>query len=133
MGCGPYVNGAYNAAHGAAAISYLQDTDIPLAFRYRTDGTGMFGLFGDGTLEPAWSPSGLSFGLMAILYETPRRLAVSGGDDAGFTVLAGSSPDGGSAHVLIAALRCDSLVITGTSMSDGHGTAIRKKSSGKAK
>lgn len=102
MGCGAYVDTAYNAAHAAAAISYLQDTDLPLAFRYRTDGTGLFGLFGDGAIEPAWSPSGLAFGLLAQVYSTPRRVATEGGDESGFTMLGGCSADGASCHVLIA-------------------------------
>ncbi|MEP0774303.1 MAG: hypothetical protein HRF46_08060, partial [Acidobacteriota bacterium] len=88
VGCRPYVTGAYNAAHLAAAVTHLQDTDLPMACRYRTDGTGMFGLFGDGLSEPAWSRSGLAFALLARVYETPLRLAASGGDGAGVTVLA---------------------------------------------
>lgn len=102
VGCSPYVVGAYNGAHLAAALSYLQDTDIPLAFRYRTDGYGMFGLFGDGVVDPLYSPSGLAQLLWAGFLETPTRVAAVGGDNAGFTVLAGRNDSTGVAHVLIA-------------------------------
>lgn len=102
VGCRPFVKGAYNAAHLAAAVSHLQDTDLPLAFRYRTDGTEMFGLFGDGTAEPAWGRTGLAFLLLAKLYETPVRLAAAGGDGAGVTVLAGRDQTGSRLRVLIA-------------------------------
>jgi len=102
VGCRPYVTGAYNAAHLAAAITHLQDTDLPLAFRYRTDGMNMFGLFGDGEVEPAWGRTGLAFLLLARLYETPVRLHAEGGDGAGVTVLAGRDPSGSRVQILIA-------------------------------
>ncbi len=102
VGCRPYVTGAYNAAHLAAALTHLQDTDLPLAFRYRTDGTEMFGLFGDGAVEPVWGRTGLAFRLLARLYETPVRLAAEGGDGAGVAVLAGRDGSGGRLRVLIA-------------------------------
>jgi hypothetical protein len=102
VGCSPYVLSAYNGAHLAAALTYLQDTDIPLAFRYRTDGYGMFGLFGDGRVDPLYSPSGLAQLLWAGFLETPTRVAADGGDQAGFTLLAGRNDSTGVAHVLIA-------------------------------
>lgn len=102
VACRPFVKGAYNAAHLAAAVSHLQDTDLPLAFRYRTDGTEMFGLFGDGTVEPAWGRTGLAFLLLAKLCETPVRLSAAGGDGAGVTVLAGRDQAGSRLRVLIA-------------------------------
>lgn len=102
LGCRPYLKGAYNAAHLVAALSHLQDTDLPLAFRYRTDGVEAFGLFGDGVTEPAWGRTGLAFRLLAKLYETPVRLAAQGGDGAGVTLLAGRSEAGSRVRVLIA-------------------------------
>lgn len=101
VGCASYVTGAYNAAHAAAALVYLQDTDIAMAFRYRTDGAGMFGLFGFSG-EPAWARSGLAYALFAHLATTPVRLVATGGDEAGFAVLGGRSTDGRLAHVLVA-------------------------------
>lgn len=100
-GCHLVIETAYNAAHAAAAMIYLQDTDIPMAFRYRTDGTGMFGLCGDGREEPEWSRSGLAFRLWAELDATPVRVAAAGGDEEGFAVLAARSGDGRSARVLV--------------------------------
>lgn len=83
VGCRPSITGAYNAAHLVGAVTHLQDTDLPLAFRYRTDGTEMFGLSGDGVTESQWSRSGLTFRLLVRLYDTPLRLAAQGGDGAG--------------------------------------------------
>lgn len=102
VGCRPYVTGAYNAAHLVAAVTHLQDTDLPMACRYRTDGTGMFGLFGDDASEPRFSRSGLAFQLLARVYETPLRLAASGGDGAGVTVLAGRDEAGTQVRILMA-------------------------------
>mgnify|MGYP005843943885 CR=1 FL=1 len=102
VGCRPYVTGPYNAAHLVGAVTHLHDTDLPLAFRYRTDGTEIFGLFGDGVTESEWSRSGLAFRLLARLYGTPLRLAAQGGDGAGVTVLAGRNEVGDTVRVLIA-------------------------------
>lgn len=101
-GCDLVVESAYNAAHAAAALAYLQDTDITMAFRYRTDGTGMFGMCGDGISEPEWSRSGLAFTFWAELARTPIRLPTMGGDTEGFAVIAGRSADGMSVRVLVA-------------------------------
>jgi len=101
-GCRLVVESAYNAAHAAAALAYLQDTDITMAFRYRTDGVGMFGMCGDGLSEPEWSRSGLAFRLWAEFARTPLRLNTTGGDTEGFAVIAGRSEDGASARVLVA-------------------------------
>ncbi len=101
-GCRPYVTGAYNAAHLVGAITHLQDTDLPLAFRYRTDGPQAFGLFGDGDVEPAWGRTGLAFLVLRKLYETPVRLAATGGDGAGITVLAGRNPSGSQVRIAVA-------------------------------
>jgi hypothetical protein len=100
-GCHLVIEWAYNAAHAAAAMIHLQDTDIPMAFRYRTDGTGMFGLCGDGREEPEWSRSGLAFRLWAELAGTPVRVEATGGDEEGLAVLAGRSDHGRSARVLV--------------------------------
>lgn len=43
---------AYATAHPISALSYLQDTEAPFCFRYRTDGYEVFGLFGDGVTQP---------------------------------------------------------------------------------
>ncbi|HPC82596.1 MAG TPA: hypothetical protein P5234_04765 [Thermoanaerobaculaceae bacterium] len=101
-GCRLVVESAYNAAHAAGALAHLQDTDIGMAFRYRTDGTGLFGMCGDGVSEPEWSRSGLAFRLWAELFGTPVRLATMGGDTEGFAVIAGRSADGASVRVLVA-------------------------------
>ncbi len=106
LGCRPYLAGAYNAAHLVAALTHLQDTDLPLAFRYRTDGVEMFGLFGDGVVEPAWGRTGLAFLALAQLYETPVRMAARGGDGAGVTILAGGDESGSRLRVLIANQAC---------------------------
>ncbi len=106
LGCRPYLAGGYNAAHLVAALTHLQDTDLPLAFRYRTDGVEMFGLFGDGAVEPAWGRTGLAFLALAQLYETPVRLATHGGDGAGVTILAGGDGSGSRLRVLIANQAC---------------------------
>ncbi len=91
---------AYATAHTISALSYLQDTEAPFCFRYRTDGYEVFGLFGDGVTQPLYSPSGLAFLLLADLDTTPIRLPATGTDDAGFTVLAGRQAEG-SGEILI--------------------------------
>ncbi len=105
-GCRPYLTGAYNAAHLVAALTQLQDTDLPRAFRYRTDGVDMFGVLGDGVVEPAWGRTGLAFFALAQLYETPVRLATRGGEGAGVTILAGRDESGSRVRVLIATQGC---------------------------
>jgi hypothetical protein len=101
-GCRPYVTGVYNASHLVGAIAHLEDTDLPFAFRYRTDGPQAFGLFGDGNVEPEWGRTGLAFLVLRKLYETPVRLAATGGDGSGITVLAGRNPSGSQVRVAVA-------------------------------
>jgi len=89
VNCGPRVLSAYSAAHLVSAINYWQDTDIALAFRYRTDAYPIFGLFGDGEEYPLYSPSGWAYLLLDAFHTSSVRLQVEGGDEAGYTIMAG--------------------------------------------
>jgi xylan 1,4-beta-xylosidase len=100
-GCPALFPSAYNAAHAVAAMTYWQDTDIPIAYRYRTDGFDVFGLFGDGRRFPPYARAGLAYRLFAGFADAPERLATTGGDDGGYTVLAGRSVTG-AVQVLVA-------------------------------
>jgi len=89
VNCGSSVLSAYSAAHLVSAITYWQDTDIVLAFRYRTDAYPIFGLFGDGEEYPRYSPSGWAYLFLDAFRDHAVRLHTEGGDDAGYTIMAG--------------------------------------------
>jgi xylan 1,4-beta-xylosidase len=92
----------------SAALTYMQDTRIDRAFIFRGDAamdnpkyklgdftTQMFNH--DGTpMVNAWG-----YIAMGHMQDTPQRVAVTGGDDKGFAVLAGRSADGDRVQVLI--------------------------------
>jgi xylan 1,4-beta-xylosidase len=92
----------------SAALTYMQDTRIDRAFIFRGDAamdnpkyklgdftTQMFNH--DGTpMANAWG-----YIVMGHMQDTPERIAVTGGDDRGFAVLAGRSVGGDRVQVLI--------------------------------
>ena len=94
------------AAYQAAALAYLQDAPIERAVLFRADTgwdpyhkfrdpAGMFGLGGEVDARA------LAFTLHGRMQATPRRVAVSGGDDKGYAVLAGRSAAGDVVQVLV--------------------------------
>lgn len=92
----------------SAALSYMQDTKIDRAYLFRGDaamrnpqykkGDGHVQMFNsDGTpMLNAWG-----FIAMGQMQRTPQRLAVTGGDDKGFVVLAGKDESSRTVQVLI--------------------------------
>lgn len=94
------------AVFQAAAIAYLQDAPIERAVLFRADTgwdpyhkfrdpAGMFGLGGEVDARAQ------AFTLHGRLQATPSRLAVTGGDDKGYAVLAGRSAAGNVVQVLV--------------------------------
>ena len=92
----------------SAALTYMQDTRIDRAFIFRGDAamdnpkyklgdftTQMFNH--DGTpMVNAWG-----YIAMGHMQDTPQRIAVTGGDDKGYAVLAGRNATGSEIQVLI--------------------------------
>jgi len=85
---------AKGAAYTASFLAYMQDTPIVISNRYRGNGGGIastgMGLFNDdGTYKkPAYTYLAHRW-----LLDTPLRLAATGSDALGYTVLAGKSAD----------------------------------------
>ncbi len=88
---------ALNAALTVSAISYLQDSDLSKAFRYRTD-EYLFGLFRD---NGDYSYSGLALKAIGEFRKTSVRLYTTGGDSMGTTILAGKSQTDDKINLLI--------------------------------
>lgn len=98
------------AAFCASALTYLQDeADVVLAHHYRGDYVEdaqqrplPIGLFGGSGQQPVPLPRAWAFRLHGRMQLTPDRVAVTltGGNQFGFAVLAGASPDGSEVQVL---------------------------------
>ncbi|MBI5693317.1 MAG: hypothetical protein HZC55_24830 [Verrucomicrobia bacterium] len=87
------------AAFYASTLACLLEAGIDRAFQYCGDRHPGLGLHDLRTGEPqisAWS-----FAAWKQLLETPERLAATGGDDRGYAIVAGRSPDGARVQVLI--------------------------------
>ncbi len=96
---GPAPAGAYWAAHLAASVSYWQDTRLAQAYRsWPSAAPGLALLDAQGGLTTA----GQAYRLLGLLDRTPRRLLTQGGDELGFTLLAGKSDDGNLVQIVIA-------------------------------
>jgi hypothetical protein len=90
---------AREAAQLVASATCWQDTRLSLAFRsWPGMGTAPGLLAAGGGL----SPLGRAFLLMGRFEDTPRRVAVQGGDQLGYALLAGKSKDGKLVQVAIA-------------------------------
>ncbi len=87
------------AAYMSAAMIYLQDTGVARAFLYRGDAFPYMGLF---STAGAPKPRAAARWLWARLLDTPVRLKTSGGDQRGFTLLAGRDANGTRVQVLVA-------------------------------
>jgi xylan 1,4-beta-xylosidase len=85
------------AAFLASVLVYLQDSSLDRAFFYRGDATAL-GLF---DLEGRPRKQALAFKAVGSMRDTPERLAATGGDTQGLTVLAGRSPDGKTVQILL--------------------------------
>jgi xylan 1,4-beta-xylosidase len=96
------------AAFDSAALTYMQDTILARAFLFRGD-AGMGTAknpdpdFTNRTYEQDGSPrpSGYSFEAIGRMLETPERLAVKGGDENGFAVIAGRDSGHSEVQILI--------------------------------
>ena len=90
---------AYEAARLVASQTYWQDTRLSQAFRSWPGAEA-----GPGLLAPGGelSRQAQAFLLMGRFEDTPRRLAAQGGDELGFTILAGKSGDGKLVHIAVA-------------------------------
>jgi hypothetical protein len=76
----------------------MQDSKLARAVFYRADAHGQFGLIAaDGT----FTKTGDAFEAVGTMNRTPSRLATSGGDDQGFGVEAGRSPNHDEIRVLL--------------------------------
>lgn len=97
---------AKGAAYTGSFLAYMQDTPIVVSGRYRgngggTGGTGMGLFYDDGTYKkPAYTYLAHRW-----LLDTPLRLATTGSDTAGYTVLAGKSTAGDAVTVVISDLQ----------------------------
>jgi hypothetical protein len=86
------------ASFTATALMYLQDAPVDMAHYYRGDaGHGMSLLNSDGS----YRKKAYGFQATGVMLDTPRRLAVTGGDTVGFAVLAGLSDDDRVVQILI--------------------------------
>lgn len=94
------------AIYQAAALVYLQDAPVERAVLFRADTgwdpyhrfrdpAGVFGLGGEVDARAR------AFALQARMQATPRRVAIGGGDDKGYAVLAGRSEAGDLVQVLV--------------------------------
>jgi xylan 1,4-beta-xylosidase len=91
------LRGADNAAFVATTLIYLQDASVDRAIYYRGDASWM------GLFDLAKKPYKPAYAIRALgeMKNTPERIAATGGDDEGFAVLAGKSPDGKTVQILI--------------------------------
>ncbi len=98
-GSAAWRSGPYGAAYLVAGETYWQDTRLAQAY------------YGGATPEAQsdlWEASGTptcagqALAMLGRFKSTPRRLVAQGGDDLGFTLLAGKSEDGRLVHILIA-------------------------------
>ncbi|MFL9840453.1 hypothetical protein ABS767_05705 [Sphingomonas sp. ST-64] len=97
---------ADNAAFIAAAAVYMQDSAVDEAIFFRADtGTDFHYKFRDpaGIFEPDGSENARTsaFRLVGQTLAMSERLAVTGGDENGFAVLAGRAPDDDVVRILI--------------------------------
>jgi xylan 1,4-beta-xylosidase len=86
-----------NAAFISSALTYLQEAPLDRALFYRGDPTVM-GLFEAGG---QYRRNAAVFKFFGAMLDTPQRLAVNGGDDRGFALLAGRSADGSLVQLII--------------------------------
>ena len=86
------------AAYTATALVYLQDAPVDYSFYYRGDAGHKFSIF-SASGEPL--KKAFAFKSTAMLMDTPVRVAATGGDEEGFSVLAGRSKDGRTVQVMI--------------------------------
>ncbi len=93
----PELGSMENASYVAAVLVYLQDSEVDLAHFYRGDALWM-GLFND---NGSYRKPAYAFRAVGSLLNTPQRLLATGGDTAGFAVLAGRSKDGKEVQILI--------------------------------
>lgn len=92
----------------SAALTYMQDTRIDRAFIFRGDAAMdnpkyKLGDFTTQMFNHDGTPMANAWGYIAMghMQDTPQRIAVTGGDDKGFAVLAGRSAAGDQVQVLI--------------------------------
>ncbi|WP_439605071.1 GH39 family glycosyl hydrolase [Shinella sp.] len=98
---------ADNAAFIAAAAVYMQDSAVDAAIFFRADtGADFHYKFRDpaGIFEPDGGENARTsaFRLVGQTLDATERLAVAGGDENGFTALAGQTADGDTVRILIA-------------------------------
>jgi len=109
---------ARGAAWTASVLAYLQDSPVAISNRYRgngggADGTGM-GLFYD---DGAYKKTAYAYLAQRLLLETPQRLAAAGSDTAGYTILAGKSPDNRALTIIVSDFQSNR---TGYTLSVNH-------------
>jgi hypothetical protein len=85
---------AARAAFAATSIIYMLDAPIDLQVYYRADPSFR-------TADGNPNAVGQALTMLGMMKDTPVLLRTTGGDDAGFAVLAGRSKDGRTLQVLI--------------------------------
>lgn len=103
-----YTQTTFQAAFVASAMSYMQDAAIDHAFYYRGDSLYL-GMFSSGG---TYTPTARAFEALGQLNNTPVRLAATGGDTIGYTILAGRSVDKDEVQVLISNYQYDSTYLS---------------------
>jgi xylan 1,4-beta-xylosidase len=93
----------FQAAFVTSAMSYMQDGAIDHAFYFRGDSLYL-GMFSAGG---AYTPTARAFQALGQLNDTPVRLAATGGDTLGYTILAGRSKGKDEVQVLISNYQYD--------------------------
>jgi hypothetical protein len=86
-----------HAAFCATTVSYLLDAPVDRSLYYRAD-PGALGFFG---ADGSYRAKAYAYKALAVMLDTPRRIAATGADTLGFTALAGRSADGDTVQVLI--------------------------------
>ena len=109
---------ARGAAWTASVLAYLQDSPVAISNRYRgngggADGTGL-GLFYD---NGDYKKTAYACLAQRMLLETPQRLAASGSDTAGYTILAGKSADNRALTIIVSDFQSNR---TGYTLSVNH-------------
>jgi hypothetical protein len=92
-----YVQNIQCAAFVGSALTYMQDSAVDASFFYRGD-TAYLGLF---EKDGEYSDTARAFAMMGAMLNTPNRVATTGGDTIGFSVLAGVSKDQNTIQILI--------------------------------
>ena len=105
-----YNNYHYNAGGAAFTVSvmtYLQNSNVALAIRYRSCEPTSEDSLGPGAwdINGTYKKPAYAFVATKKLFETPQRILCSGSDSLGYTAIAGRSVTGDTVTILISDLK----------------------------